>query len=110
MTQENEMIRKYAEKYKGWSDEMRSSGWGEKFVRAKETSIAQELVLDYQLDYIRWLINDYRPEDKKTISELIDYIKYMVDTYVTEDKVIRLIEEQTTTPGMWAYLTAYYYE
>ena len=100
----------YQEQYKGWVNEMKQSGWGEKFIKAKKEGITQELIFEYQRDYARELIDDFRFDDGKDIMEVMKFATYMVETYVTEEKVRSMIEEAVTTPGMWAYLTAYYYE
>lgn len=96
----------YQEMYKGWTNELKQSGWGEKFIEAKKSGISQELILEYQMEYVRELMEDYRPEKVKTIRELLDYVTEMVETNADDERVLHMIEGGVTTPGMWAYITS----
>ena len=110
MSERKGMPAHYIEMYKGWVNEMNQSGWGKKFIKAKKEGITPELIFEYQRDYARELIDEFRFDDGKSINEVMEFVAYMVKAYVTEDEVRQKLEERTITPGTWAYLTAHYYE
>ena len=100
----------YQEQYKGRVNELNQSGWGEKFIKAKNEGITPELIFEYQRDYARELLDDNNLTKGGNILEHLKYISYMMETYATEEDARKMIKDGITTPGMWAYLTAYYYE
>ncbi len=94
--------QRYVEQYKGWVHELEVSGWGEKFIRAKKEGITKELIIEYQLDYLKELVNGWKPENVKDIKDVVKYVNEMMEEYATEDRV-RSCFKDMCTPAMWAY-------
>lgn len=94
----------YKEQFKGWANELEQSGWGEKFARAKKEGITKELIIEYQLDYLKELVTGWNPEDVKDIKDVMKYVNEMMETYGTEERV-RTCFRELCTPGMHAYIT-----
>ena len=103
------MPRKYVEYAEGWNKALKESGWGEKFKRAEKEGITKALILEYQLAYAKKLIDIYINSDTcLSISEILEFVKQETEEHATEETV----REQFriwNTPGMWAYLTFYYF-
>lgn len=100
----------YKEMYEGWKKDLRESGWGEKFARARRDGITEELIREYQFEYARELIISLQKEDRREIDDAMEFVTYMVKTYVQDTDVERLIREGINSPGAWAYLTGCYFE
>ncbi len=102
--QSNAFQRKYGEYIEGWHNELKQSGWGEKF----QQPITPELIREFQFEYLQELAKDEYSEDWDIV-RVSEFILYMIKTYAKEEDV-RYCFKVGNTPGMWAYLTSHYFE
>lgn len=100
----NPLLRKYGEYIQGWNNELKRSGWGEKF----KQPITPELIREFQFEYLQELAKDDYSKDWDIV-QVTEFILYMVKTYATEDDV-RFCFKVGNTPSMWADLTGHYFE
>ena len=101
----NPLQRKYGEYIEGWHNELKKSGWGEKF----QQPLTPELIREYQFAYLQELAKDDYSKDWDIV-RVTEYILYMIKTYVATEEDVRYCFQVGNTPRMWAHLTGHYFE